>query len=138
MFKKDNKSNSMAKTQSADPTVVNQIMAGTKITGDIESNENIRIAGTLIGNLTTTGKLVVGTDGVIKGNISCDNCDVEGNIEGKIIVENLLMLKASANIKGEVITGKLAIEAGAIFNATCNMSNGKKAHEGGKTEKSAK
>lgn len=137
MFKKDNKTN-MAKTLTTDPTAVNQIMAGTKITGDIESNENIRIAGTLNGNLTTTGKLVVGKDGVIKGSINCANCDIEGNIDGKITVENLLMLKATAKINGEVITGKLAIEAGAVFNATCKMNGGNKVHEGGKTEKTAK
>jgi cytoskeletal protein CcmA (bactofilin family) len=137
MFKKYNRTD-MAKTLSNDPTVVNQIMAGTKITGDIESNENIRIAGVLNGNLTTTGKLVVGKDGVIKGSISCANCDIEGSIEGKIMVDNLLMLKSTANINGEVITNQLAIEAGAVFNATCNMSGGKKANEGGKTEKAIK
>lgn len=137
MFKKDNKSN-MAKTLTTDPTVLNQIMSGTKITGDIESNENIRIEGTLNGNLTTSGKLAVGKDGVIKGQINCANCDIEGSIDGKITVENLLMLKATAKITGEVITNKLAIEAGAVFNATCNMNGGKNANEGGKTEKTVK
>ncbi len=138
MFKKDKKSTGMAKTLTADPTVVNQIMAGTKITGDIESNDNIRIAGILNGNLTTKGKLVVGKDGIIKGNITCANCDIEGTIEGTIKVDNLLMLKATAKIEGEVITNKLAIEAGALFNATCEMSHGSKPNEGGKKEKAVK
>ena len=128
----------MAKIQSTDPTAVNQIKAGTKITGDIEANESIHFAGELNGNLNSKGKLVVGKDGVITGNIACANCDIEGTIEGKIVVENLLMLKSSAKINGEVITNKLAIEAGAIFNATCNMSGEAQNNEGRKAQKAAK
>ncbi|MEA3443640.1 MAG: polymer-forming cytoskeletal protein [Bacteroidota bacterium] len=128
----------MAKIQTANPNVVNQIMEGTKITGDIESNDNIRIAGILAGKLTTKGKLVVGKEGVIKGTIVCANCDIEGSIEGKITVENLLMLKSTAKIKGEVFTDKLAIESGAVFNATCDMSGDQKTYEGGKKEKTVK
>ena len=127
----------MATTITTDPTAVNQIKAGTKITGDIESNESIHFAGVLNGNLTSNGRLVVGKDGVIKGTIKCVDCDIEGSIEGKIMVENLLSLKSTARIVGEVITNKLAIEAGAHFDATCKMSSGKNSNEG-KTEKTAK
>lgn len=114
----------MSKSNTNDSTAANQILAGTKIIGDIEAAENIRIAGQLEGNLTTKGKLVIGKSGLIKGNIRCTSADIEGTVEGKIIVDGLLSLKSTSHINGEVKTSKLAIEPGAILNATCNMSSG--------------
>ena len=138
MFNRDKKSKSMAKSNSTDPAIVNQIMAGTKINGDIEAEENIRIAGRLEGNLTTKGKLAIGKSGIVVGNIKCKNADIEGKVEGKIFVDDLLSLKATSKISGEIKTGKLAIEPGAILNATCDMSGGNSTDGREKGEKEVK
>lgn len=111
----------MAKGNSSDMISTNMITAGTKITGDIECNGDIRIEGNLQGNLITKGKLVIGASGEIKGEIQCGNSDIEGIVEGKIIVTDLLSLKATSKIIGDVVTNKLAIEPGAIFTGTCSM-----------------
>jgi len=103
---------------------INIIGSGTQIIGEITSNGDIRIDGTLKGNITTKGKLVVGGTGVIVGDIFCKNSDISGKIEGKITVQELLALKSTSSVQGDIITSKLAVEPGAIFTGTCNMSGG--------------
>jgi cytoskeletal protein CcmA (bactofilin family) len=102
----------------------NRIVEGTIIKGDIISPADFRLDGELIGNFTSNGKLVIGPAGIVKGDIICINADIEGKFEGKIKVEDTLNIKESANIIGEVIIGKLSVEPGAAFNATCVMVSG--------------
>ena len=99
----------------------NRIVEGTSIVGDIVSKADFRLDGELIGNFTSQGKLVIGKSGVIKGEIICNNADIEGMFHGKIKVLETLNIKATAEIHGEVIVGQLSIEPGADFTATCTM-----------------
>ena len=138
MFNNPTKSKERAETNREQ----NRISAGTIITGDIEAKGGFRIEGTLIGNLTTSGKVVISKGGLIKGDLFCQNADFEGSFDGKLNVEETLSLRSSAVIDGEVNAGKLSIEPGASFNATCTMKgavkslkNGRK--EGKREEKSA-
>ena len=101
----------------------NKIEASTKIIGDIKSNADFRIDGYLNGSITTSGKVVIGKEGVIEGNIKCMNADIEGNFSGKIEASEILNLKSTAVIEGEVKISKLIVEAGANFNAKCSMKN---------------
>jgi cytoskeletal protein CcmA (bactofilin family) len=114
----------MAKyNETENPTTINLISNGTDITGDIKSNGDIRIDGSLTGNLNTKGKVVIGPTGRVNGEVICKNSEVSGIIEGKIIVGQLLNLKASSKIFGDIVTAKLAIEPGARFTGNCNMSD---------------
>lgn len=106
----------------AEMTQPNMIVAGTIIKGDIESNGDIRFDGTLTGNIKTKGKLIVGSTGVIKGEVICKNSDIEGRVEGKINVNELLTLKSTSIIEGDIIAKRLAIDPGAKFTGTCAMS----------------
>ncbi len=99
----------------------NHIGVTSKFKGDIVSQEDFRIDGQFEGNLTTTSKIVLGEKGVLKGNIKCANAEVLGVISGDLVVDNLLSIKATASIDGNITIGKLAIEPGAVFNATCEM-----------------
>ena len=113
----------MAKTNMENESnAINLIGVGTEITGDINTNGDIRIDGFLSGNIMTDGKLVVGETGKIKGEIDCKNSEVLGMIEGKIKVKELLSLKASARIYGDIVTQKLSIEPGSLFTGNCNMN----------------
>ena len=113
----------MAKIYSEKETIgISIIGNGTKITGDINSNGDIRVDGSLTGEMITKGKVIIGETGKIKGEINCKNSDVEGSIEGKIIVAQLLVLKTKARIKGDIITNKLAIEPGCQFTGNCDMA----------------
>jgi cytoskeletal protein CcmA (bactofilin family) len=112
----------MAKNYETENNAINLIGIGTEITGDINSNGDIRIDGTLNGNLITKGKVVIGETGKVKGEISCKNSDVSGTVEGKLIVSQLLSLKITARVNGDIQTNKLAIEPGSKFTGNCNMS----------------
>ena len=86
----------MAKNNETENNAINLIGIGTEITGDINSNGDIRIDGTLNGNLITKGKVVIGETGKVKGEISCKNSDVSGTVERKLIVTQLLSLKVTS------------------------------------------
>lgn len=117
------KNRDMAKTNvENDSNAINIIGVGTEITGDVNTNGDIRIDGFLSGNVVTEGKLVVGETGKIKGEIHCKNSEVLGMIEGKIKVRELVTLKSSARIYGDIVTQKLSIEPGSLFTGNCNMN----------------
>lgn len=115
----------------------NRIAAGTLISGDVTAKGCFRIEGTLEGNLKTTGKVVISEGGLINGTLECENADIEGKFKGKLLVKGTLTLRAAANIEGEVKAGKLAVEPGAIFNATCEMNGGLKPLKQNNEKKSA-
>lgn len=122
MFGNKNKTDrTMAKNSEAEHTSINLIGNGTTIKGEVKSNGDIRIDGTLVGQVYSKGKIVVGNTGVIEGEIYCQNADFSGNITAKVEVSELLTLKATSRLKGEIVTNKLAIEPGARFTGTCTM-----------------
>lgn len=112
----------MAKPIETENHAINLIGVGTEIIGDVKSNNDIRIDGTLNGNIDTKGKLVIGETGKIKGEVICKNSEVLGLIEGKIKVAELLSLKSTAKILGDINTKKLAIEPGSVFTGSCVMN----------------
>lgn len=119
----------------------NKIAPGTKIKGDIEAKGGFRIDGTVEGSITTPGKVVIGKEGAVHGNITCENADIEGKLYGKAKVSGTLSLRSTAYLEGEAVVTKFAVEPGAVFNATCTMRGGIKAinneRGGGQEEKSA-
>jgi cytoskeletal protein CcmA (bactofilin family) len=125
----------MAKDNGSETPSVNLIGAGTIIKGDIITNGDIRIDGTLTGSISVKGKLVIGVSGTIDGEISCQNADISGTTKGRITVNELLVLKASAKLNGDIITNKIAIEPGAVFSGSCSMGGVIKDIKGERTEK---
>jgi cytoskeletal protein CcmA (bactofilin family) len=103
------------------PNSHNIIINGTEIVGDINSSGDIRLDGALKGNLNVKGKVVIGQTGVVEGEIHCKNSDIFGRVNGKIIVTDLLALKSTSLLKGDIITNKLSIEPGCKFSGTCSM-----------------
>lgn len=117
MFKNNNEN--MIKSEQV--SAINMIGAGTVITGDVTSKGDIRVDGSLNGSINTEGKVVLGPAGVIEGNVVCRDADIAGTLKAKISVSQLLSLKASAKLNGDIITNKLAIEPGASFTGSCSM-----------------
>ena len=109
------------KTNINSPDRLNRIVEGTVIEGQINSESNIRIDGFLKGTINTKGRLVLGPEGKIEGDITCTNADIEGTLDGTINVKELLTLKSSAKLQGDISTNKLSIEPGAVFSGSCSM-----------------
>ena len=99
----------------------NIVAQGTKMVGDFSSQGDLRIDGIIEGNIKTSGKVVVGKSGLIKGTLNGTDAYFEGKFSGKLALSGTVTLKASAHIEGEVVAGKLAVEPGATFNVTCVM-----------------
>lgn len=125
----------MAKNNQAENPSVNIIGTGTVIEGDITTNGDMRIDGSLTGTINVKGKLVVGVSGMVEGEIICQNADISGTIKGKIGVAELLALKSSSKLTGDIITNKIAIEPGATFSGSCSMGGVIKDIKGERTEK---
>lgn len=100
---------------------INSLGNGSKIVGDISANSDIRLDGELEGNLKCTGKVIIGTKGQVKGEVECQNAVIEGTVNGILRVKELLHVKESARITGQISTNKLTVQAGAIFNVKCEM-----------------
>ncbi len=123
MFNKQKTHNNMAKNNETESPTVNLIGNHTFIKGDVKLDGDIRIDGTLIGSVNSKGKVVVGITGNIEGEIICKNADISGNIKAKVTVSELLSLKSTAKLTGDVTTNKLSIEPGAKFSGSCNMND---------------
>ena len=104
---------------------VDVIESSTKIVGDIISKADFRIDGSVEGNITTTGKVVVGESGKITGKLSCSNADISGSISGQILISETLSLMSESYIQGDITTAKLSVEEGAQVDATIVMKTGK-------------
>ena len=94
---------------------------GTIITGDIVSNVDVRIDGILKGNISGSAKIVLGKDGVVEGNIEGRQADIMGSVRGKISIKELLSLRGTASVHGDINAGKLEIESTVTFNGSCQM-----------------
>jgi cytoskeletal protein CcmA (bactofilin family) len=99
----------------------NSLVKGTVVKGDVKSEKDIRVEGTIEGNLTCDARLVIGPNGFIKGVVTCRDAVIEGKIEGDIYVTDLLNLRKSAQLVGQISTNKLIIEPGATFKGTSKM-----------------
>ena len=113
----------MIKNNLPESQTINQIGSGTTIKGEIKSNGDFRIDGSLNGSIESKGKIVVGESGKVEGEINCQNAVISGTIKANIRVSDLLELKSSSKFEGQIITKKLAIEPGATFSGSCNMED---------------
>ena len=104
-----------------DTNSIDRIAEGSVLEGNLNSSKGIRIDGTVKGSVKCEGKVVVGKSGVVEGEIFCQSADIEGTLKSSIEVKDILELKATSNLHGEISTGKLSIEPGANFTGSCKM-----------------
>ncbi len=121
MFSGKSKSEAAAEVSSSTTSSTSLIGHGTTLKGDISSNGDLRIDGKLIGNIHSTAKVVIGANGVVEGDIHGVQADIMGQVTGTIKVKELLQLKASGKVNGNIHAGKLQIEPAATFNGACHM-----------------
>ena len=117
--------NNKSKSETAETAVptgsASLIGSGTSLKGDITSSGDLRIDGTLVGNINCSAKVIIGANGVVEGDVSGITADIMGKVSGTIKVKELLMLKSNCQVDGNIHAAKLQIEPAANFNGQCHM-----------------
>jgi cytoskeletal protein CcmA (bactofilin family) len=121
MFNGKSKSDSAIESSGSNSASI--ISAGTTLKGDIHSNADLRIDGTLIGNISSSAKVIIGANGVVEGDLQGQQADILGKVTGTVNVKELLQLKGSSVINGNIKAGKLQVEPTATFNGECHMNS---------------
>lgn len=101
----------------------NVFSAGTILTGNLVTQDDIRIDGVIEGNITSKGKIIIGNNGHIAGDIECNTLDLLGKVSGNIECEDTLILRSTSNLIGDIISKTLEIETGARFTGSCKMKD---------------
>ncbi|OQP52075.1 cell shape determination protein CcmA [Niastella yeongjuensis] len=122
MFNQKSKSETSSEVSAPGTGAATLIAAGTTLKGDISSNGDIRIDGTLQGNIQCQAKVIIGSNGSVEGDISGQQADIMGKVAGTIKVKELLQLKGGSYVNGNLYAGKLQIEPSANFNGQCHMT----------------
>ncbi len=128
--KKTETGSNSGKHTSTPTNALNSLVKGTTIEGEIHSESDLRVDGTIKGNLVCKAKVIIGPTGLVEGEIQCANAIIEGKMDGTIRVSQLLTVKETADVSGEVYTNKLIVQSGAIFNVGCKMGT---QHSNGQT-----
>jgi len=133
--------NSKSKSEATESALPNGsaslIGSGTTLKGDMTSSGDLRIDGTLIGNIICTSKVIIGANGVVEGDISGQQADIMGKVTGTIKVKELLQLKSNCLVNGNLHASKLQIEPAANFNGQCHMIQETPATNSGKSSSSS-
>ncbi len=121
MLKNNQQENKNRTTEDSSSKAINLVGSATTIQGKLTTESDVRIDGRIDGDLHTHTKVVLGQGGVIEGHVYCESSDVSGQIKGNVYCTELLKLQASAKVEGDIITKRMAVEKGAMFNGQCTM-----------------
>lgn len=133
-----NKKNTTSPPPTNGSKAINTLVSDTIIEGKIIAKSDIRIDGTVEGTVHCSGKLIIGSEGKVEGESTCENAVIQGSFRGTLIVKGLLDVRENANVVGEIKTGKLIVQTGAVFNGNCDMGQKiKSIPQGGEIKKGA-
>lgn len=107
------KSNSYEGTKSEEATVISR---GVKIEGKLSCSGSIRLDGEVQGDISSQSTVIVGENGKVNGQINADSITIGGKVTGTVRAKEKIVLEAKANLKGDIITKILSVDAGAVFN----------------------
>jgi cytoskeletal protein CcmA (bactofilin family) len=126
MFGNNKQTDSKTSTTTPSPggSGLNALVKGTSMEGNIKCDSDLRIDGTIKGNVQCKAKLIIGPTGAIEGEVQCQNAVIEGRFKGVLRVSDLLNVRETADVDGDINTNKLIVQSGAKFNVACKMDTG--------------
>jgi cytoskeletal protein CcmA (bactofilin family) len=130
MFGSNKNTEEVKTAPTSTPNALNALAKGTVVEGSIRCDNDLRIDGTIKGKLTCQAKVIIGPTGVVEGEIRCQNAVIEGRFKGNLQVLELLNVRETAEVDGEITTNKLLVQSGARFNVSCKMESGTSAANG--------
>jgi cytoskeletal protein CcmA (bactofilin family) len=101
----------------------NVLSSGTVLTGNLVTQEDIRIDGVIEGNIISQGKIIIGNNGHVSGDVECQNLDLLGKVTGNVLCQDTIILRSTANLIGDITTQIIEIEPGARFTGSCKMKS---------------
>lgn len=110
-----------AKTVEQNVNDVSRISQGTSIRGDVHSSTDLRVDGRVDGLLYSEGRIVAGESSRLSGKVLCSNADVWGKIDGDVYVKDLLTLKSSSEVNGNIYVRRIQVEIGVQINGSIRM-----------------
>ncbi len=105
------------------------IGSGVRIKGNLTSEHDIIIDGTLTGNVKTKGAITVGINASIKGNLVASDVTIAGQVEGDVKVSGHAGITETGQVKGNIASATLSIGSGGIFMGNSIMTISQPAHE---------
>ena len=95
--------------------------------GDLTISGGLHVDGTILGNVMTrenkTGRLTLSKSGLIEGDVSVTNADIDGTIKGDITVSEQITLHKNARVEGNVHYRRVEINKGAQINGQMISNN---------------
>jgi cytoskeletal protein CcmA (bactofilin family) len=98
------------------------IQEGVSIRGEIRSEGDVRLEGSLEGLLETRARVIVGATGKAIANLEADEVLVMGRVEGKIVGHRRIELRKGAHVEGDLVSKSLVIEEGVFFQGLAQMT----------------
>jgi cytoskeletal protein CcmA (bactofilin family) len=120
----NNKAADEAKNPAPTSNALNALAKGTTVEGNLRCDSDLRVDGSIKGKLICKAKVIIGPTGSVEGEIQCQNAVIEGRFKGMLHVTELLNVRETAEIDGEITTTKLLVQSGAKFNVACKMDTG--------------
>ena len=117
------KTNSETTSYSGSSSVINTLVEGTTMDGTINTESDLRIDGYINGTINCGGKLIIGASGSVEGEVVASNAVIEGRFNGHRKVHEILDVRETADVTGEIKTGKLLVQNGAVFTGNCDMGH---------------
>jgi cytoskeletal protein CcmA (bactofilin family) len=124
MFGNNKSSDDPKSTPTSPAGTLNTLVKGTVLEGNIRCESDLRVDGTIKGKLSCQAKVIIGPSGLVDGEINCQNAVIEGRFKGNLRVTDLLNIRETAEVDGEITTNKLLVQSGARFNVSCKMESG--------------
>lgn len=113
----------MAPSKTSNSQLHNSLVQGSRLEGNVNSENDFRIDGSFVGNLKCAARVIIGPSGDFKGEIDCQNAIIEGRFNGSLRIKEVLEVREGAVIEGDVNTSKLMVQSGSVFDVKCNMGD---------------
>ena len=109
-------------SKSEDITIISN---GVKLEGKITTNGNIRVDGEIQGDIISQSNVTIGENAQVNGKINASVIMIGGKVSGSVSAKEKLVLESKANLKGDIFTKILVVEAGAKFDGKSKMGDSK-------------
>ena len=98
---------------------------GAELTGEISFTNGLRVEGTIKGKVRSEATLEIGPGGIVDAEVTIRKISINGEFRGVIRASDRVEIRKNGKVSGNIFSPCLIIEAGAIFDGQCNMSDEK-------------